>query len=212
MRKDIIIIGAGGLGREVLCVLEELNDKKSIWNIKGFVDDNPELCNVVVNEYPVLGGTDWLCNYPDDLMVVCCIANPSVRSKLINKIKRNIHLEFPNIIAEGVRYSNRVILGEGNIICAGTTLTVDIVIGNFNIINPSCTIGHDVFMNDYITVYPGVNVSGNVQMGKYVEVGTGSQIIQGICICDETILGAGSVVIRNIYEQGTYVGVPVRKI
>lgn len=38
--KDIVIIGAGGFGREVAWLIEDINRIKQTWNIIGFVDDN----------------------------------------------------------------------------------------------------------------------------------------------------------------------------
>ena len=210
--KDIVIVGAGGLGREVAYLLDELNSRGSEWNLLGFVDDNPDLHHTFVNDIPVLGDVDWLMKYPKQLLVICCIAKPKIRIDIMKKLMINSLLQYPNIIAENVRYSKRVQFGMGNIICYSTTLTVDINIGNFNIINPGCTIGHDVILKDFNTVYPGVNISGNVTIDQAVEIGTGSQIIQGITISSKAIIGAGSVVIRNINEKGTYVGVPVRKV
>lgn len=212
MPKDIVIVGAGGLGREVLWLLQELNSRELIWNIKGFVDDNKELQNSIINDFPVLGSVDWLIQYSSNISVVCCIAKPSIRQSIIVKLQKNAYIDFPNIIAEGVRYSKRVQLGIGNIICLATTMTVDINLGNFNIINPACTIGHDVRFNNYITLYPGVNISGNVKIDDQVEIGTGAQVIQGLKICGDVFVGAGSVVIRDIFQSGTYVGAPSRRI
>lgn len=210
--KDIVIIGAGGLGREVAYLLDELNSRMKQWNLLGFIDDNPDLQNTFVGDYPVLGDVKWLMKYSKRLSVICGIAKPAFRINIMEMIRRNPLFDYPNIIADNVILSKRVQLGIGNIILYSTTFTVDISIGNFNIINPGCTIGHDVVIKDYVTVYPGVNISGNVKIDQAVEIGTGSQIIQGLSICSDTIIGAGGVVIRNIKEKGTYVGVPVRKL
>lgn len=212
MPKDIVIIGAGGLGREVLWFLEELNSRDNHWNIKGFIDDNPELQNQIVNGYPVIGTVESLYNYTERTAAACCIAKPEIRQRLITKLKQNTNIEFPNIIAANVRYSDRVEFGTGNVICQSVSMTVDIKIGDFNIINPSCTIGHDVVVGDYVTLYPSVNVSGNVHLSKQIEIGTGSQIIQGLTICEDVIVGAGGVVVRDITKSGTYVGVPVKQL
>ena len=43
-------------------------------------------------------------------------------------------------------------------------------------------------------------------------LGTGATLVNNIRICDECLIGAGAVVIKNIDKNGTYVGVPARKI
>ena len=70
----------------------------------------------------------------------------------------------------------------------------------------------DVQFHDYITVYPGVNISGNVRINDCVEIGTGTKIIQGKEIVKETVIGAGSVVVKDIVENGTYIGVPAKQM
>ena len=37
--KKLIIIGAGGFGREVVWLVERINEEHQSWDILGFVDD-----------------------------------------------------------------------------------------------------------------------------------------------------------------------------
>lgn len=208
MKKDILIIGASGFGREVAWLIEELEE----WNIIGFIDDNSSIQNKIVNNYPVIGVIQNLLSFEKEMNVVIAIGNPSIRKKIYEIISSNPNIKFPNIIARDVRMSDTNNLGIGNIICTHTILTTNISIGNFNHINLSCTLGHDVVLEDYITVYPGVNISGNVTIKSLSEIGTGSKIIQGKTISDNIIIGAGGVVVKNLDNSGTYIGVPVKLI
>lgn len=108
--------------------------------------------------------------------------------------------------------SGLVKIGEGSIICAHTIITVNVYIGNHVIINLDCTIGHDAVLQDFVSLYPSVNVSGKTNIGRAVELSTGMQIIQGRTVRDYSIVGAGAVVIRNIEDEGTYIGVPAKRI
>ena len=208
MKKDILIIGASGFGREVAWLIEELEE----WNIIGFIDDNSSIQNKIVNNYPVIDVIQNLLSFEKEMNVVIAIGNPSIRKKIYEIISSNPNIKFPNIIARDVRMSDTNNLGIGNIICTHTILTTNISIGNFNHINLSCTLGHDVVLEDYITVYPGVNISGNVTIKSLSEIGTGSKIIQGKTISDNIIIGAGGVVVKNLDNSGTYIGVPVKLI
>ena len=51
---DIIIIGAGGVGREVALIIEQINARTPKWNILGIVDDNESMWGKVVNGYVVV--------------------------------------------------------------------------------------------------------------------------------------------------------------
>ena len=41
--RDIAIYGAGGLGREIACVLKKINMVTPTWNLLGFFDDGLEV-------------------------------------------------------------------------------------------------------------------------------------------------------------------------
>ena len=62
MLKDLIIIGAGGVGRETALIVEDINNKSREWNLLGFVDDYKEI-GEDINGYKVLGGNDYINNY-----------------------------------------------------------------------------------------------------------------------------------------------------
>lgn len=215
--KDIIIIGAGGFGREVQWLIERINEKEkektgeAAWNILGYVDDGME-AGTMVNDYPVLGGTDDLLKSEKGTAVVCAIGAAAVREKLVKKIRKNPVFTFPNLVDPSVQMSKRIDLGEGNLICAGNILTVNISIADFCIINLDCTFGHDIKMDSFVTVYPGVHISGCVCVGTCSELGTGSQIIQGKQIGKHVIVGAGSVVVKDIPDDCTAVGNPCNPI
>ncbi len=206
--NNIVIIGASGFGREVAWLIENSDN----WNVIGFVDDNKDLENKSMNDYPVLGTIDFLLNVNEKTNAVVAIGNPQTRKKIVERLQSNKNISFPNIVDKDVIIDKTVTLGFGNIICKGNILTTNIEIGNFNHINLNCTVGHDVQFNDYITVYPGVNISGNVIINDCVEVGTGTKIIQGKKIVKETVIGAGSVVVKDIVVNGTYIGIPAKQM
>lgn len=208
--KDLYIIGAGGFGREVVWLAERINEINPIWNIMGFIDDDENIWNTVIDKYKVYGGLTYLetCK---GAYVVCAVGNAKTRKKIINKIC-GLDIHFATLIDPSVIMSKRVSIGEGTIICAGTIVTVDVTIGKHVIINLDCTLGHDDDIADYATLYPSVNVSGCCKIGECVELGTGMQIIQGLTVTNGAIVGAGACVVRNIDEIGVYVGTPAVRI
>lgn len=209
--KKLVIIGAGGFGREIFWLIDRINQNNICWQVKGFFDDAITK-GEAINQIPVLGKIEDLRQYREKTGVVCAIGSAVVRKRIIQDLKKNPLLYFPNLIDPSIWSSKDLKIGEGNIICAGTILTTNITLGNFNIINLSCTIGHDVIIEDFVTVYPGVNLSGNVKIGAESELGTGAKIIQGKKIRSKVIVGAGAVVVKDLTEQGTYIGVPAKKL
>lgn len=204
--KNLIIIGAGGFGREVAWLVERINAQKPTWNLLGFIDDKLDVQGKEINGYKVLGTTSDVKTFNDSFFV-CAIGCSKTRKKVVEMIS---DAKFTSLIDPSVDMSDYVEIGEGTIICAHSILTVNISIGKHCIINLDCTIGHDAVLEDYVTLYPSVNVSGNTHYGECVELGTGTQVIQGKNIGKGTIVGASAAVIRDLPEECTAVGVPAK--
>ena len=208
--KNIIIIGAGGVGREVSLIIEKINKLKATWNLIGFIDDNINSWNRIINGYQIIGGMDLLETLPLDTYVVIAIANYNVKKKIVNKI--NNKFKFATIIDPKVYIHDYMTIGEGTIIYEGAIITANIQVGNHVIISPKCGIGHDSIIKEYVSLLWNVNVSGNDVIEEGVMMGSGSTIIQGKKIGKGSIIGAGAVVIDDIDSFTTAVGVPAKVV
>lgn len=215
--KDIIIVGAGGFGREVQWLIERINQEviklgqEREWNILGYLDDGVPV-GTDIDGYRVLGKVDYLNNIENTIYVTCAIGASKVRKKVVEPFLPNKKIIFPNLVDPSVLKSNKVKMGRGNIICAGNILTVDIYIQDFCIINLDCTVGHDAQIASFFTAYPSANISGMVNFEDCVELGTGAHVIQGITVKSNTIIGAGSVVIRDLPGDSVAVGNPCKVV
>ena len=207
--EDIVIIGAGGFGREVAWLIEDINKVNNNWNIIGFVDDNKYIQGTEINGYKVVGDIDWLKK--QELFVVNAIGDSFIKKKVMEKLDGSKN-KYPVLIHPSVICSDSVSFGEGSIICAGNIITVNIEIGKHVIINLDCTIGHDAIIGDYSTILPSVNISGFVKTEECVSFGTGSAVIQGVNIGRNTIVGAGAVVVKDLPANCTAVGSPAKPI
>ena len=206
--KDLIIVGAGGFGREVRWLVERINEASPQWNLLGFLDSNYNVLSKNLDKVNVIGTVDDIVNYPD-AYVVCCVANTHIRRKLAEKVSNN---RFATLIDPSAIVSPTAEIGEGSVVCAGAVITVDIKIGRHNIIDVNSTVGHDAVLEDFVTLYPSVNVSGNTLIKSGVELGTGTQVLQGLTVGENAIVGAGAVVIRDLPSDCTAVGVPSKVI
>jgi sugar O-acyltransferase (sialic acid O-acetyltransferase NeuD family) len=208
--KNIIIIGAGGVGREVSLIIEKINKLKATWNLIGFIDDNINSWNKIINGYQIIGGMDLLETLPLDTYVVIAIANYNLKKKIVNKI--NNKFKFATIIDPKVYIHDYMTIGEGTIIYEGAIITANIQVGNHVIISPKCGVGHDSIIKDYVSLLWNVNISGNDVIEEGVMMGSGSTIIQGKKIGKGSIIGAGAVVIDDIDSFTTAVGVPAKVV
>ena len=210
--KKIIIVGAGGFGREVKMLIDQINENKVVYEFIGYYDDNiPK--GSIVNGFRVLGTVNELYSIEYSLEVVISIANPLIKKKIYEILNSNDNLNFPSLIHPNVLIGkDQVVIGYGCIICASNIITVNINIGNFVILNLGCTVGHDTKIGDYSSFMPSVNISGEVMISEKVYVGTGAKIINQIEIGENSIIGAGAVVSKSIPSNCTAVGIPAKPI
>ena len=209
--RDIIIIGAGGVGKETTMLIEDINRVKCEWKLLGFADDNEGLWGKFINGYEVLGGIDWLNGIGDEVYVVCTVSYPDIKKKIIERIN-NPRIKYARLIHPTAVISEHVDFGQDVIIQAFCIITTNVTIGDHVQLNPQCGIGHDSKIGDYTSLYWNVNISGSIKVGKGCTLGSKTTVIQGKSIGDWTIIGSGSNIIRDIPAYCTAVGNPARPI
>lgn len=210
--KKIVIIGAGGFGREVKTIVDAINKVQKVYDFLGYYDDGIEKGSVI-NNFPVLGNLQDLKDFREEIFVLIGIANPIVKSKIATSLVSNKNIFFPTIIHPSVQVSeDGVLISQGCIICAGTIMTTNIKIGSFVALCSMCTVGHDTVIDDFSSFMPSVNISGEVHIYEKVYVGTGAKIVNQLTIGTESIVGAGAVVSKSLPNYCTAVGVPARPI
>ncbi len=207
---NVAIFGAGGFGREVVWLTEDINRYRKTFNIIGFIDEQPSLIKQELNGYPVVGGINYLRDNPD-VAVVITVGDPVARLKIFKKIK-GFNLKYPNIIHPSVLKGRHLTMGVGNIICAGCILTENIHIGSFCQFNLKTTIGHDANLSDFTTSACSVDFAGHSSTGVGVYCGNKSTILPSVRVGAFSIIGAGAVVNRDIPEGVVAVGVPAKII
>ena len=200
--KDLIIMGAGDLGKDVAWLVERINEKNNEWNLLGFTEKG-EMKEF--QGYPVLGTDDVINDY-EDVYVICALANTAVRERIIDTLPANAHIATlidPNAIIHRTAQ-----IGEGSLIFAGAMVGIEAKVGKCCTVLYNAAVNHDVEVGDYTTVYPNATISGRCHVGKYCEIGTGASIIQHVSICDNAKIGVGAAVFTNIKIPGTTVGNP----
>lgn len=209
--KDLVIIGCGGLGREICQYVNDINAVELTYNVLGFIDDNPSLWNKTIDDVPVLGGKDTLyaMRRRRNLHAFCAIANPPVKVIKYDLLK-DFKIKTANIVHPTAYLTPSVSLGLNVLIGPFCVLTTNIRIGNCVHINPQCGIGHDVRIGDYTTLYWNVNVSGSVSTGVMCELGSQTVIKQQLTLGNGVITGAGSIVTRDVDDWDIVKGVPAR--
>lgn len=209
------IFGSSGFAKEVDWLINEIDQYSSSDASPYFFVSRDDIGNTINGKEIIDENTfqNHLNKY-SKVKLYIGIGAPTAKERIINKFKKILKIEYPNLIHPSIFYDQRdekVKMGVGNILCAGTILTTDITIGDYVHLNLGVTVGHDTIIGNYTTISPGVHISGKVKIGQNVFIGTGAVVLENLNICDNVIIGAGAVVARNIEEPGTYIGVPAKK-
>ena len=213
--ESVVIIGAGGFGREALDVIESINRVSGAngRRILGVVDDNPSatsLSRLSDRGYMHLGGlTEWLESGVESAFVVA-IGNPSVRSRICQLIESKTSLEPLTVVHPSANLGSRVSLGRGAVVCSGVNISTNVRVGEHVHINPGAIIGHDTTLGDFVSVNPGAIVSGEVSVGRNSLLGAGAVVLQGLTVGVEATVGAGAVVTHDVAANIVVKGVPAR--
>ena len=212
MGKDLVIIGAGGFGREASLLVEEINEKlagEEKWNLLGFVDEDMSKRGMDMRGYPVLGGWDALVGLNPQVMVICVVGDPQTKRKMV-EIAGWQGRKFATLVHPSVELAADVKVGRGVLINKGCLLTTNITVGDHVSINPGCGIGHDAVIGSYSTLMWRVNISGTVKVGEGCLLGTGATVLQKLKIGENSTVGAGAVVTKDLLAGSRVVGVPAK--
>ena len=208
--EKIAIVGTGGFAREVLTLINDINEHKPQYKVVGFVDADESL---TIHGLPVIGDDNEVNQSREPISLVIAVGEPKMKAKIREKYNNPL-ISFPTLVHPSVLIGDKksVKIGDGSIICAGCILTTDIQIKEFVTLNLMCTVGHDTIIGSYSSFMPSVNISGEVIIKDSVYVGTGGKIINQLEIGEKTIVGAGAVVSKSLPANCTAVGVPAKPI
>ena len=207
--KELIIIGAGGMGRTLYCNAMESIGYREVFRIKGFLDDNAEALAGYEGYPPILGTIKDYQPCPED--VFASSLGGSARRPCIEEIIRRGG-EFLELIHKTARIYQNVKLGKGNFIGAYSVLGNDAVVGDYNMIQSYTVIGHDVRIGNWNRLDTHVTCVGGIVIEDETTIHTSAVINHGITVGSGAHVGALSFVIRNVKPRTTVFGNPAKMI
>lgn len=206
MRKKVVIIGAGGHAKVIADIIEKSGDE-----IVGFLDDNKEIGTTIINDYKVIGDLNnrfAMAVTKENLEFIIAIGGNKKREE----ISHSPNLKFYTAIHPSAQIGLDVEIQEGTVVMANVCINSSARIGKHCIINTGAIIEHDNIIEDFVHMSPNTSLGGTVKIGESTHVGIGSIVKNNITICKNCTIGAGAVVVKDILEEGTYVGVPAKRM
>lgn len=213
MIKDIVLIGAGGFGRETASIIEWVNEEVApTYNLLGFLDDDEQFHEgMMINGYPFLGKKEWILEHKDHCVCTCTIANGSVKRKIQEEFTAQ-GVEFETIIAGGGYIGKYVEIGKGCVFYGGVNIAVNCKIGDGVLLSQWVNVGHDTEIGDYSYAMPATGISGNCKIGSEVRIGGHAYLVPGVKVGDKATVAAGSIVFSNVKAGTTVLGNPAKRM
>ena len=212
-RRSIVVVGAGGFGRDTLDVIEDLNVAESgRFDIVGVVDHDPSERNLErLHDRGIryLGDDETWLRSPNAECFAVGIGDPRMRKRL-TLLYKSSGLNPATLVHPTVVLGRRTVVGEGSVICAGAVVSTNVQIGESVTINANATIGHDSRLHAFVSINPGAIVSGEVSIGDRTLIGAGAVVLEGRIIGSACVIGAGACVTRDVADGLTVTGIPAR--
>ena len=189
----LALFGYGGHAREAACQIEQ--------EVTFFVDD--KYANDVAKPISEFN--------PEEYMIIVAVADSKDRADIVAKLPKET--KYFTFIHPSVHImDDNIQVGVGSFIGANSILTTNIKLGNHTLLNRGNHIGHDSVAGDFFSMMPNAVVGGNVTLGDNVYLGSCSNIREKINITSDVLIGMNAAVVKDITENGTYVGVPAKKL
>lgn len=210
MHKRLIIVGAGGLARELYTWASEIWEVQNEYVFCGFLSDYPD--DLDGYDYPIsiIGSIKEYIPAGEEYFLMG-IADPAAKLRIASALEER-GAKFITLIHPKASVPKNTKVGRGCVLFAYAYLGADVNVGNFVLFNSFNTIGHDTSIGDGCTVSSFVNIMGRTQIGTGVFVGSHASILPKAKVGDFATVGAGTVVVRSVKPKTTVFGVPAKVI
>ncbi len=211
----LVIVGAGGFGRELLDVVEAMNAAGADIEFVGYLDDSETSLPLLERRgVDYLGAVERLAaesTIDAEAGFVIGIGAGDVRRRL-DALLTDAGRKALVLVHPMATIGGDCRISEGCIVTAGARVTTNVTLGRHTQLHVNSTVGHDSVLDDFVSVYPGATVSGNVHLADGVTIGTGANVLPGVKIGAGAFVGAGAVVTSDVAPGVTVVGVPARPL
>ena len=213
-REALVIVGCGGLGREVLWAARRAQALTPDWTAElvGFTAEMAPEGGSVVDGLPFLGllGPDLAAGCRTaPTHYICAIGDNQARKRICARMEA-LGLRPKSVLDPSVLIAPGVEVGPGTYVGAGSILSPSANLGAHVVVNQGCTIGHDATVGAFAQVCPGARVSGWAIVGEGALLGSNAVVAPKVSVGAWSILAAASMASRDLPAEVTALGTPAR--
>ncbi len=203
--KNIIIVGAGGFGREVFHWLQDWigfdTNRRYAFQIKGFLGlDDKELDDF---DLPVgILGHEGTYKFQEDDLFVMAVGQPALKRKIANRMIE-LKAEFFTLVHPTAIVCSSAKIGVGVVLCPFSIVSSDVRLGDFAMLNTQASIGHDCKVGDYCVLSGYASLNGFVTLEDEVFLGTRATVVASKTVGSQSNVSAHALVVSDVPKQTT---------
>jgi len=210
MMKHLIIVGAGGFGREMFGAAREAVGFGTAFDIRGFLDARADALDGFAGYPPILGDPSTYVPEPGDVFITA-LGSIAARRRCAEALEAK-GAEFIAVVHRSASLGPNVVVGAGTFIAHNVVLTADVTVGRHACVFHGTSIGHDTVLGDFSHVYAQCAIGGAVRIGEGAAVFPGAQVVPRRTLGDGSVVGIGSVVVLNVAAGQTVFGNPAQPV
>lgn len=208
---DLVIVGAGGFGREVLQYAQDAIAAGMLdARIKGFLDDDKTQADLAPFgvDARLLGTIDAATPEPNERYVIA-LGEPAARATLHDSLSA-AGASFATLVHPTAYVAPSAGVAGGAIICPFAFVAVNACLEKNVVLNTYASAGHDCRIGAHTVLSPYAAVNGWSVLGEQVIMGTSAIITPRTTVHRRAKISAGSVVYHDVPEGALALGNPAR--
>jgi sugar O-acyltransferase (sialic acid O-acetyltransferase NeuD family) len=205
--RRILIVGAGGFGREVLhWARAAWPDHASL--IAGFLSADASLLSEKDSWPPVVADPAAFEPRPGDALLLA-IGIPGVRRRVAEDLLA-CGAEFLTLVHPSAIVCDSATIGAGSILCPGAIVSDSARLGRFCLVNYHASLAHDAAAGDFAVLSPYATLAGGASVAADVFLGLHASVGPGVSVGLRSKVAANSCALADVPADALVHGVPGR--
>ncbi len=192
MTRSLAIIGAGGLGRELLEYADDARQDGFGYVVEGFFDDRPDAISGHDGP-PVLGAVAEAAESSVDAVVIA-LGDVLLR-RTVARLLSGAGRRLVTVVHPTAYVARSAEVGNGAVFAPFSMAGAHSWVGPNTLVNVYGSIGHDSAVGAHTVVSPYTAITGDVSVGEGCFFGTHVTVAPGSTVGPFSKIAAGSVLL-----------------